>query len=154
MNESGRHIWSRIILPLTPGLARILFLFLSVILCRRCAALLPLPPPAHQDTGLILSTPKRHEILAEGPPQSAENRTLFLGRGAYGIVIKAIYKGIVLSSFTEVLGINNILLNSWYGCRISGGRQDSQESGQLQPRIAAQRGPRPPLASSKSCTDL
>uniref|UniRef100_A0A1A9ZB36 Protein kinase domain-containing protein n=1 Tax=Glossina pallidipes TaxID=7398 RepID=A0A1A9ZB36_GLOPL len=39
---------------------------------------------------LILSTPKRREILKEGPPQNIRNN--ILGKGAYGTVIKAVYK--------------------------------------------------------------
>uniref|UniRef100_A0A1B0BEB2 Protein kinase domain-containing protein n=1 Tax=Glossina palpalis gambiensis TaxID=67801 RepID=A0A1B0BEB2_9MUSC len=39
---------------------------------------------------LILSSPKRREILKEGPPQNIRNN--ILGKGAYGTVIKAVYK--------------------------------------------------------------
>uniref|UniRef100_A0A1A9WQM4 Protein kinase domain-containing protein n=1 Tax=Glossina brevipalpis TaxID=37001 RepID=A0A1A9WQM4_9MUSC len=43
------------------------------------------------ESELILNAPKRKEILKEGPPRNIRNN--ILGKGAYGTVIKAVYKG-------------------------------------------------------------
>ncbi|KAM7343369.1 proto-oncogene serine/threonine-protein kinase mos [Cochliomyia hominivorax] len=49
-------------------------------------------PKHNKENELILNTPNRLEILKEGPPIN-QIKTNLLGRGTYGTVIKAIYKG-------------------------------------------------------------
>ncbi|XP_017960927.1 proto-oncogene serine/threonine-protein kinase mos [Drosophila navojoa] len=46
-----------------------------------------------RENALVLTTPKRIELLKDGPPATARsNRCQILGRGAYGTVFKAIYR--------------------------------------------------------------
>lgn len=47
----------------------------------------------YKENALVLTTPKRNELLKEGPPEAGLNRCHILGRGAYGTVFKAIYRG-------------------------------------------------------------
>lgn len=47
----------------------------------------------YKKNALVLTTPKRNELLKEGPPEAGLNRCHILGRGAYGTVFKAIYRG-------------------------------------------------------------
>ncbi|KAH8407564.1 hypothetical protein KR222_006696, partial [Zaprionus bogoriensis] len=44
------------------------------------------------ENALVLTTPKRNELLKDGPPEAGLNRCHVLGRGAYGTVFKAIYR--------------------------------------------------------------
>ncbi|XP_030387142.1 dual specificity protein kinase shkE [Scaptodrosophila lebanonensis] len=45
---------------------------------------------AIKENALVLTTPKRNELLKEGPP--SESRRQILGRGAFGTVFKAVYR--------------------------------------------------------------
>ncbi|BFG04559.1 proto-oncogene serine/threonine-protein kinase mos [Drosophila madeirensis] len=45
---------------------------------------------ANRENELVLTTPKRNELLKDGPP--VRTRCQVLGRGAYGTVFKAIYR--------------------------------------------------------------
>ncbi|KAH8372455.1 hypothetical protein KR093_011628, partial [Drosophila rubida] len=44
------------------------------------------------ENAIVLTTPKRNELLRDGPTESMTNRCHVLGRGAYGTVFKAIYR--------------------------------------------------------------
>ncbi|XP_013103907.1 serine/threonine-protein kinase mos [Stomoxys calcitrans] len=66
-----------------------------------------------RENELILNTPKREELLKDGPPSSQVKNNL-LGRGAYGTVIKAIYKAkpVAVKIIKNHKDVNNqIMLN-------------------------------------------
>ncbi|KAM8711460.1 hypothetical protein ACLKA7_000580 [Drosophila subpalustris] len=45
-----------------------------------------------KEKGIVLTTPKRKELLKDGPPESKCSRSHILGRGSFGTVFKAIYR--------------------------------------------------------------
>ncbi|KAH8297438.1 hypothetical protein KR044_011854, partial [Drosophila immigrans] len=44
------------------------------------------------ENAIVLTTPKRNELLRDGPTESMSNRCHVLGRGAFGTVFKALYR--------------------------------------------------------------
>ncbi|XP_075170058.1 proto-oncogene serine/threonine-protein kinase mos [Haematobia irritans] len=66
-----------------------------------------------KENELILNTPKRQELMKDGPPLSQVKHNL-LGRGSYGTVIKAIYKAkpVAVKIIKNVKDVNNqIMMN-------------------------------------------
>ncbi|XP_060659817.1 serine/threonine-protein kinase mos [Drosophila nasuta] len=46
----------------------------------------------NKENAIVLTTPKRNELLRDGPTESMSHRCHVLGRGAYGTVFKAVYR--------------------------------------------------------------